>query len=55
MEFLVCLCARPLPETNRTLSVNEVYLIDSGAQYKYAQTSSHTYTRQVEMFKLKCH
>ncbi|XP_031144945.1 xaa-Pro aminopeptidase 1 isoform X1 [Sander lucioperca] len=24
---------RPLPETNRTLSMNEVYLIDSGAQY----------------------
>uniref|UniRef100_A0A3B4F252 Xaa-Pro aminopeptidase 1 n=1 Tax=Pundamilia nyererei TaxID=303518 RepID=A0A3B4F252_9CICH len=24
---------RPLPETNRTLTVNEVYLIDSGAQY----------------------
>uniref|UniRef100_A0A8C2IJV9 X-prolyl aminopeptidase (aminopeptidase P) 1, soluble n=2 Tax=Cyprinus carpio TaxID=7962 RepID=A0A8C2IJV9_CYPCA len=24
---------RPLPETNRTLSLNEVYLIDSGAQY----------------------
>ncbi|CAL9700505.1 unnamed protein product [Knipowitschia caucasica] len=23
----------PLPETNRTLTVNEVYLIDSGAQY----------------------
>ncbi|KAI4874035.1 hypothetical protein NFI96_019580 [Prochilodus magdalenae] len=23
----------PLPETNRTLSLNEVYLIDSGAQY----------------------
>uniref|UniRef100_A0A3Q1I849 Xaa-Pro aminopeptidase 1 n=1 Tax=Anabas testudineus TaxID=64144 RepID=A0A3Q1I849_ANATE len=24
---------RPLPETNRTLTLNEVYLIDSGAQY----------------------
>ncbi|XP_028828945.1 xaa-Pro aminopeptidase 1 isoform X1 [Denticeps clupeoides] len=24
---------RPLPETNRTLSLNELYLIDSGAQY----------------------
>nr|XP_019940027.1 PREDICTED: xaa-Pro aminopeptidase 1 isoform X1 [Paralichthys olivaceus] len=24
---------RPLPETNRTLTMNEVYLIDSGAQY----------------------
>uniref|UniRef100_A0A6Q2YL93 Xaa-Pro aminopeptidase 1 n=1 Tax=Esox lucius TaxID=8010 RepID=A0A6Q2YL93_ESOLU len=24
---------RPLPETNRTLSQNEVYLLDSGAQY----------------------
>lgn len=24
---------RPLPETNRTLTINEVYLIDSGAQY----------------------
>ncbi|PWA14938.1 hypothetical protein CCH79_00014248 [Gambusia affinis] len=24
---------RPLPETNRTLTVNEAYLIDSGAQY----------------------
>lgn len=24
---------RPLPETNRTLTTNEVYLIDSGAQY----------------------
>ncbi|XP_031419450.1 xaa-Pro aminopeptidase 1 isoform X1 [Clupea harengus] len=24
---------RPLPETNRTLSLNEIYLIDSGAQY----------------------
>lgn len=30
--FLSCFC-RPLPETNRTLSLNEVYLIDSGAQY----------------------
>uniref|UniRef100_A0A8C8J139 Xaa-Pro aminopeptidase 1 n=1 Tax=Oncorhynchus tshawytscha TaxID=74940 RepID=A0A8C8J139_ONCTS len=24
---------RPLPETNRTLSLNEIYLLDSGAQY----------------------
>ncbi|XP_073717550.1 xaa-Pro aminopeptidase 1 isoform X1 [Misgurnus anguillicaudatus] len=29
---------RPLPETNRTLSLNEVYLIDSGAQYKDGTT-----------------
>lgn len=28
----------PLPETNRTLSLNEVYLIDSGAQYKDGTT-----------------
>lgn len=26
---------RPVPETNRTLSVNEIYLLDSGAQYKW--------------------
>lgn len=29
---------RPLPETNRTLSLNEVYLIDSGAQYRDGTT-----------------
>ncbi|CAL8270474.1 xaa-Pro aminopeptidase 1 isoform X1 [Gadus morhua] len=29
---------RPLPETNRTLSLNEVYLLDSGAQYKDGTT-----------------
>ncbi|XP_067252480.1 xaa-Pro aminopeptidase 1 isoform X2 [Chanodichthys erythropterus] len=29
---------RPLPETNRTLSLNEIYLIDSGAQYKDGTT-----------------
>ncbi|ELV14030.1 Xaa-Pro aminopeptidase 1, partial [Tupaia chinensis] len=28
----------PVPETNRTLSLNEVYLIDSGAQYKDGTT-----------------
>ncbi|XP_048167495.1 xaa-Pro aminopeptidase 1 isoform X2 [Corvus hawaiiensis] len=29
---------RPVPETNRTLSVNEIYLLDSGAQYKDGTT-----------------
>ncbi|KAL4640196.1 xaa-Pro aminopeptidase 1 isoform X1 [Arapaima gigas] len=29
---------RPLPETNRTLTLNEVYLIDSGAQYRDGTT-----------------
>ncbi|XP_012873055.1 PREDICTED: xaa-Pro aminopeptidase 1 [Dipodomys ordii] len=29
---------RPVPETNRTLSLDEVYLIDSGAQYKDGTT-----------------
>ncbi|XP_058841264.1 xaa-Pro aminopeptidase 1-like isoform X1 [Acipenser ruthenus] len=29
---------RPLPETNRTLSLNELYLIDSGAQFKDGTT-----------------
>ena len=30
--------SRPVPETNRTLSLDEVYLIDSGAQYKDGTT-----------------
>uniref|UniRef100_A0A8C9GD16 X-prolyl aminopeptidase 1 n=1 Tax=Pavo cristatus TaxID=9049 RepID=A0A8C9GD16_PAVCR len=29
---------KPVPETNRTLSVNEIYLLDSGAQYKDGTT-----------------
>ncbi|XP_066475656.1 xaa-Pro aminopeptidase 1 isoform X2 [Tiliqua scincoides] len=29
---------RPAPETNRTLSMNEIYLLDSGAQYKDGTT-----------------
>ncbi|MGH0133215.1 UNVERIFIED_CONTAM: hypothetical protein FKN15_052203 [Acipenser sinensis] len=29
---------RPLPETNRTLGLNELYLIDSGAQFKDGTT-----------------
>ncbi|RMC11403.1 hypothetical protein DUI87_11522 [Hirundo rustica rustica] len=29
---------RPVPETNRTLSVNEIFLLDSGAQYKDGTT-----------------
>ncbi|KAJ7325189.1 hypothetical protein JRQ81_018209 [Phrynocephalus forsythii] len=29
---------KPTPETNRTLSMNEIYLLDSGAQYKDGTT-----------------
>uniref|UniRef100_A0A8D0GIV6 Xaa-Pro aminopeptidase 1 n=1 Tax=Sphenodon punctatus TaxID=8508 RepID=A0A8D0GIV6_SPHPU len=29
---------KPVPETNRTLSMNEIYLLDSGAQYKDGTT-----------------
>ncbi|KAM7103739.1 LOW QUALITY PROTEIN: xaa-Pro aminopeptidase 1 [Ciconia maguari] len=29
---------KPVPETNRTLSVNEIYLLDSGAQYRDGTT-----------------
>ncbi|XP_053548744.1 xaa-Pro aminopeptidase 1 isoform X2 [Bombina bombina] len=29
---------KPVPETNRTLSVNEIFLLDSGAQYKDGTT-----------------
>lgn len=31
---------RPVPETNRTLSVNEIYLLDSGAQYKWVMSGA---------------
>ncbi|XP_029466206.1 xaa-Pro aminopeptidase 1 [Rhinatrema bivittatum] len=29
---------KPIPETNRTLSINEIFLLDSGAQYKDGTT-----------------
>ncbi|XP_061492045.1 xaa-Pro aminopeptidase 1 isoform X3 [Rhineura floridana] len=35
---------KPTPETNRTLSMNEIYLLDSGAQYKRDGTTDVTRT-----------
>ncbi|PKU33917.1 xaa-pro aminopeptidase 1 [Limosa lapponica baueri] len=34
---------KPVPETNRTLSVNEIYLLDSGAQYNVTGFSVHSH------------
>uniref|UniRef100_A0A6I8P7Q9 Xaa-Pro aminopeptidase 1 n=1 Tax=Ornithorhynchus anatinus TaxID=9258 RepID=A0A6I8P7Q9_ORNAN len=54
----------PVPETNRTLSVNEVYLIDSGAQYKDGTTdvtrtmhfgTPTTYEKECFTYVLKGH
>ncbi|XP_060097682.1 xaa-Pro aminopeptidase 1 [Heteronotia binoei] len=55
---------KPTPETNRTLSTNEIYLLDSGAQYKDGTTdvtrtmhfgTPSTYEKECFTYVLKGH